>query len=180
MGMFTDYCRKKDAEALKAEKEAKVEQRRMYASERDRYVSMRVAFEILRNLQTEFKARYDMAGVADVMTKTVAEVEDAMKRIYYTIPDDQRQTIVNNIENATYATGVKTPGSVGVRSGDSKWGLYVAYSDMKVLVESLADHCLICTGSAQEQEACELRKVYDRVGFDVEHPYGECGYRQLI
>lgn len=180
MGMFNDYVLKKERAMIEAEKEAQATQKRMYANERDQFISMRVALEILNNLNDVFKDRLVFAGVDAVVKKAAEDIDDAMKRIYYTIPNDQKKTILHNIENATYATGVKTPGSVGVRSGDSKWGIYISYADMGMILDAAKEHCLTCMGMPDEQESCDLRKVYDRIGFNVDHARGECAYRELI
>lgn len=180
MGMLNDFMKKKAAEEKEKVKALGIPVKRMYATERDAFLQMRMASDMLNHLNVEFKDRYALAGVTDTMLHVSMEVSDAMARVYFSAPEEQRDTLDNNAANVTYAVGVKTPGAVGVRSGDSNWGVYVSYGDMHVIIDALKDHCLVCTGSAQEQSACALRKVYDKIGVNAEHRDGECGFRELI
>lgn len=180
MGMLNDFLKKKQEEEREKVKALGIPVKRMYATERDAFLQLRMVSDMLSHLNADFAARYEMAGITDVMLRVTAEVKDALARVYFSAPEDQRDTLDRNADNVTYAVGVKTPGAVGVRSGDSKWGVYVAYSDMSTICDALHDHCLTCMGSAQEQSACELRKVFDRIGVNAEHKNGECGFRELI
>lgn len=180
MGMLLEYLRKQQAEQRKSEAEMGLGQKRMYATERDSYLQLHLCKSLTKNLQNDFKDRYELAKCTEEMAIATENIAKAMTKIYYTIPESQRPLIDHNADNVAFAVGVKTPGSVGIREGDSQWGLYLSYADIYTMVTALKDHCLTCLGSPQEQECCELRKVFDRMGVDAEHMNGECAYRELI
>lgn len=180
MGMYNDFVRKKVEELAAIEKEMNLPKKRMYAMEQKGYMNMAIAQSIAGELMNDIPDRLKLAGVFDRIKKVHEEITLCMHRVYNTAPEDQRQMIDNNVARTTYAVGVKTIGSVGTRERDSGWGVTVSYEDIGTMVDALKDHCLVCTGSPQEQECCKLRKVFDRLGVDVEHVRGECAYRELI
>lgn len=96
-----------------------MEKRRVYATEQDALLNLRVAENILRRIRQQNllaeRAKLVPYGARD-LGNVIKGTERLLENLLATVPDNQRKTISRNVNSASYTIGVKRPG--GTRNVD--------------------------------------------------------------
>lgn len=147
-------------------------QTRVYADERNALMALSVIADIADDSLGKLVKRAELVkGLKADLGMLRFQAKNVFNQILQTIPDEQLKTLVNNLHDSTYATGVRSPVK---KRGD--FGMWISFDDIETICEALRDNvCLICSDECN----CKMRKVLDRLGTDIEHDGGHCGYRMV-
>ena len=158
-----------------------MEKRRLYATEHDALIKLRVAENVLRHLRDQNqlgeRAKLVPYGARD-LGGAISGVERLLENLLETVPDNQRKTISRNVASASYTIGVKRPG--GTRNVDD-WGMWISLRSLNQLLEGLHDHCLMCDKDLSQQKACPLKKALDELPSDIpDKRDGGCRFHGIV
>lgn len=158
-----------------------MDKRRLYSSEHDALLKLRVAENILRHTKEQGLLSERMKlipyGARD-LGNLISGVTRLLEKLLATVPDNQRKTISRNVNSASYTIGVKRPG--GTRNVDD-FGMWVSLRTLNQILEGLHDHCLMCSKDIGQQRACPLKKALDELPSDIpDRSDGGCRFHGIV
>ena len=158
-----------------------MEKRRVYATEQDALLNLRVAENILRRIKQQNllaeRAKLVPYGARD-LGNVIKGTERLLENLLATVPDNQRKTISRNVNSASYTIGVKRPG--GTRNVDD-FGMWISLRTLNQILEGLHDHCLMCSMDLGQQRACPLKKALDELPSDIpDRSDGGCRFHGIV
>lgn len=144
------------------------------ASERLGFFQVAVCMELLSDAKDGMQSRKGMIErMNNEFSRAIGACKRLMERFCETVPDDQLLSLQKNVKRFKVHYGVELP----PQRRDSN-GFWLSESDMQVMSEALAEHCLGCMLGVTEQRACKLKKVLDRISAP-EHAHG-CDWAEML
>lgn len=156
--------------------------RRVYASEYDALMRLRVAENVLVHVREKGllaeRVRLVPYGARD-LGRLISGMDRLLEQLLGTVPDNQRQTISRNVNSASYTIGVRRPGGAPRNMDD--YGVWISLRTLNEILEGLHDHCLMCSMDPAQQRACTLRKALEELPSDIpDKANGGCRYHGIV
>lgn len=152
------------------------ERKRLNAHERDALLGLKVAQLILLDDESMFKPLESRLGIIPYGKRDLGLAKSAVNRLvsnlFNSVPQVQYDTMKRHMASSGYEIGVKRPGS---QTKDNDYGMWLSWNQLKVLLSSTTDKCLVCTADTQQQACCSLAKCLDSMAL-WEHNSSVCGY----
>lgn len=159
-----------------------MDKRRVYASEYDALLKLRVAENVLRHVREQGllaeRIRLVPYGARD-LGRLISGMERLLEQLLDTVPEHQRRTVSHNVNSASYTIGVRRPGGSPRNMDD--YGMWISLRTLNEILEGLHDHCLMCSMDRGQQGSCRLRKVLDELPSDIpDKADGGCRYHGIV
>ena len=155
--------------------------KRMTATERDTYLHLNVAYQImsnaLRDLNDESLKRVKF------LKRDLRMMEKTLERICTdvigTIPDEQKRGYCNMLRDSSYRVGVKCRATANMHMQD-EYGVYMTFDQINVFLDAIKEKCHYCGLDNAGIARCELRKALDELPNDTPECESGCKYYTVI
>lgn len=147
--------------------------KRIRGTESEGFKRLHVASDLLDGLKETFRERAGMVknGRRDLATAFTL-VNKVFMAMLETVPIEQLVTMQRNIASASYAVGVRRPGT----TNDKEYGMWVSWETINQLLEAARDRCLTCDLDTQGQRQCALAKALDTLPTEKDEGASGCGW----
>ena len=133
----------------------------------------RANFAELENLYTYCAAlsiveSFETPRLSSAGTKRLRTVRTMMGHIleeyFATMPVDQLEHVRRQLPLIRYTTGVSP---VAVAQDAKRFGRFLTFEEIRVLMEGCADKCLMCDRKPGTVKACKLRKLLSSLPVEI-------------
>lgn len=159
-----------------------MDKRRLYSSEHDALLKLRVAENILRHTKEQGLLSERMKlipyGARD-LGNLISGVTRLLEKLLDTVPDNQRKTISRNVNSASYTLGVRRPGGNGRNMDD--YGMWISLRTLNEILAGCHAHCLMCSMDVSQQKACPLNRALEELPSDLpDRKDGGCRFYGIV
>jgi len=147
--------------------------KRMTGNERESFLRLMTAADILHKERDALAGRMKMIpnGSRDYGL-IAAKTQKLFEALLTTIPLEQLLTFQRNLPYTVYSVGTKNVGG----KHDSEFGMWISFDALNAIIDSLHDHCMLCTLDIQDQRKCPLAKAFDTLPVSKDEDSRGCGY----
>lgn len=153
---------------------AESRRKRMNGDEYEALLHLTAAADILQKQRGKIAARVKMipGGPRDYGL-LASRIQVLYGELLKTVPLEQLLTFSRNVPGMVYSVGTKR---ITNSNHSKEYGIWIDLAALKVISETIREHCMLCEKSIQEQRQCPLAKALDTIPGDKDESARGCGY----
>ena len=155
--------------------------KRMTATERDTYMHLNIAYQIMSNALRDLNE--DGMKRVKYLKRDLRLMEKTLERICTevigTLPDEQKRGYCNMLRDSSFKVGVRCKAVSGKPMQD-EYGIYMSFTQINTFLEAIQEKCHYCGLDAAGIAQCKLRKALDELPNDTPDTGNGCPYYTVI